>query len=163
MLGWVFWLASPFIRVWHRHRVVLACTPYGWVVSFNYSTLKSILYLTYVDIFNSPTLHISKYKCNTLWSVDSCAAGMFLSHCCAVFVRQLINLILSVQLAVQESFNALLWMKNYPWNPFPVNRKKKRQNYDLNYFPKCHILRIMYLTYNIIPQNTLYVCWVMHV
>ena len=32
MLGWVFWLASPFIRAWHRHRVVLACTPYGWVV-----------------------------------------------------------------------------------------------------------------------------------
>ena len=28
-LGWVFWLASPFIRAWHRHRVVLACTPYG--------------------------------------------------------------------------------------------------------------------------------------
>ena len=31
MLGWVFWLASPFIRAWHRHRVVLACNPYGWV------------------------------------------------------------------------------------------------------------------------------------
>ena len=27
MLGWVFWLASPFTRAWHRHRVVLACTP----------------------------------------------------------------------------------------------------------------------------------------
>ena len=31
MLGWVFWFASPYIRAWHRHRVVLACTPYGWV------------------------------------------------------------------------------------------------------------------------------------
>ena len=31
MLGWVFWLASPFARAWHRHRVVLACTPHGWV------------------------------------------------------------------------------------------------------------------------------------
>ena len=31
ILGWVFWLASAFKRAWHRHRVVLACTPYGWV------------------------------------------------------------------------------------------------------------------------------------
>ena len=31
MLDWVFWIASPFIRAWHRYRVVLASIPYGWV------------------------------------------------------------------------------------------------------------------------------------
>ena len=28
---WLFGLASPFIRAWHRHRVLLACATYGWV------------------------------------------------------------------------------------------------------------------------------------
>ena len=34
MLGWGFWLVSPFTRSWHRHRVVLACSSYGWVTHF---------------------------------------------------------------------------------------------------------------------------------
>ena len=28
ILGWIFGLAFPFMRVWHWHRVMMACSPY---------------------------------------------------------------------------------------------------------------------------------------
>ena len=56
MLGLVFWLASPFFRAWHRHRVVLACTPYGWVqfqpadICTTFTKLKTFLELHSFEI-----------------------------------------------------------------------------------------------------------------
>ena len=44
ILGWVFWFTSPFTRAWHRHRIVLVCTPYSWVLC-----LLNFRYLGYGD------------------------------------------------------------------------------------------------------------------
>ena len=39
MLDWIFGLASPFTRAWHRHRVVLACTPYICLIVYDLALL----------------------------------------------------------------------------------------------------------------------------
>ena len=47
MLGLVFWLASPFIQAWYRHRVVLACAPNSLFV-LRYLSNVPLIYMLYL-------------------------------------------------------------------------------------------------------------------
>ena len=133
MLGWIFWLVSPSTWAWHQHRVVLACTSSGWVVSchlddnhicrsLDHSMIRStkkFIVFTVQNLFQSSKILKISFVDNQIF------AALILKSCMQLkngWFSSTLNFVFQTKHKVQ-SFRQVLSLFSFFQKQFENNRK----------------------------------------